>query len=98
MDPSKFTESDWIWMRQAAEANPEPTWYGDLSDDCTARWAGFTLRAEWMDDDIWWWAVSLDGQSDQIASSNDSEVQPTSGEDARMSAFRAAKRFLGLPH
>ena len=24
------------------------TWRGDLSDDCSADWAGLLLRAEWM--------------------------------------------------
>ncbi|WP_028981126.1 hypothetical protein [Sporocytophaga myxococcoides] len=33
------------------------TWIGDLSDDCTANWAGLMLRGEWMDEDYWWWAV-----------------------------------------
>ena len=28
-------------------------WTGNLDDDCTARWAGLLLRAEWMDEDYW---------------------------------------------
>jgi hypothetical protein len=27
-------------------------WEWDLNDDCTARWAGLMLRAEWMDKNI----------------------------------------------
>jgi hypothetical protein len=97
MDLLKFTEADWLWMREAAAATPEPTWCGDLADDCTARWAGFTLRSEWMNNNIWWWAVYLDKADEQIASSNDAEVQPASGEEARTAALRAAQNFLGLP-
>jgi hypothetical protein len=97
MNLSDFTASDWSRMRSAAEAAPEPAWCGDLSDDCIAHWAGFTLRAEWMSNNIWWWCVYVDGHEDQIASSNDSDIHTVSGDEARTAALRAAKHFLGLP-
>lgn len=40
-------------------------WTGDLADDCTALWAGLMLRAEWMDEDYWWWAV-YDMQKEEV--------------------------------
>ena len=38
-------------------ANKPIVWTDDLEDDCIALWAGLMLRAEWMDEDYWWWAV-----------------------------------------
>jgi hypothetical protein len=84
-------------MRISAETQPTPEWHGDLDDDCTALWAGFVLRAESMDEDYWWWAVYLEAQRRPIASSNDSDAQPTSGEEARALALRAAKAYLSNP-
>ena len=81
-------------MRIAAETKPIPDWCGDLSDDCIARWAGFTLRAERMDEDVWWWATYLDAPDIQIASSNDGDTPPASGDVAREAAVRAALSFL----
>jgi hypothetical protein len=86
--------SDLAWMRITAEAKPIPDWDGDLSDDCTARWAGFTLRAEYMKEGVWWWATYLDAPDIQIASSNDSNISPSSGEEARAAAVHAALSFL----
>ena len=40
------------------EAEASPIWSGDLDDDCSARWAGFLLRAEAMDKEVWWCAVT----------------------------------------
>ena len=40
-------------------------WEGDVEDDCLARWEGLLLRAEWMDDDYWWWCV-YDMEKDEI--------------------------------
>jgi hypothetical protein len=85
---------DLVWMRLAAEAKPVPEWYGDLKDDCTALWAGFILRAEWMDEDDWWWAVTVEARNLEIASSRDHELAPTSGEEARAAAVRAARAYL----
>ena len=68
-----------------------------MDDDCTALWAGFMLRAEWMDDGYWWWCVYEDGSSEQVASPDDCEAEPCStGEAARRAAERAARRLLGL--
>ncbi|MBK6839000.1 MAG: hypothetical protein IPG90_12735 [Bacteroidetes bacterium] len=58
-------------------------WTGDLSDDCTAEWAGLMLRAEWMDEDYWWWAV-YDMQKDEITidDSNEYDIKFIGGESA----------------
>jgi len=87
---------DLSWMASEVRATPHPDWEGDFADDCTAHWAGFTLRAEWMDGDIWWWAVYWDARDLQIASSNDLAVLPKSGDEARASARQAVLNFLDL--
>lgn len=93
MPPRFPANSDW---RILATQEP-PRWSGDLDDDCTALWAGFMLRAEWMDDGYWWWCVYEDGSSEQVASPDDCEAEPCStGEAARRAAERAARRLLGL--
>lgn len=84
------------WRLIAAEQSPQ--WTGDLKDDCTALWAGFTLRAEWMHSHAWRWCV-YDGEGDQheqVASSNDEPGKWTSGKAARRAAEAAARRLLGL--
>jgi hypothetical protein len=81
-------------------AQQEPiVWRGDLQDDCLAHWAGLLLRAEWMDDDYWWWAVYdiQDADEPQIDSSNDHDIQWTSGEQARSEAEAVARRYLLVP-
>ena len=76
------------------DANPQ--WIGDLNDDCTARWRGLLLRAEWMDDEIWWWCV-YDENGEEIASSNSPDAQQcTTGEYARGAAERSARLYLGV--
>jgi hypothetical protein len=70
-------------------------WTGDLNDDCTAIWNGLILRAEWMDKEIWWWAVSLnDGRREEIDSSNNYDASCIGGEDARKSAEQVAINYL----
>jgi hypothetical protein len=69
-------------------------WTGDLNDDCSARWAGLILRAEWMDGHHWWWAVSEIATGREIASSNDDLIEYTSGTAARSSAERIAKAHI----
>lgn len=70
-------------------------WKGDLSDDCTAVWAGLMLRAEWMQGSLWWWAV-YDKQGDDISikSSNDYSEKCTSGKDAREKAEAIARNYI----
>ena len=69
-------------------------WTGDLEDDCTAIWRGLMLRAEEMDTDQWWWAVSKDeGRGEQIRSSNLEDRECRSGEVARLRAEECAKCF-----
>jgi hypothetical protein len=72
-------------------------WKGDLSDDCTAEWAGLMLRAEWMDEDYWWWAV-YDMQENEVTidCSNEYETRFIGGESARAKAERVAKVYLGV--
>lgn len=70
------------------------TWIGDLDDDCTARWAGLMLRAEWMDGSHWWWAVSEIAIGRELASSNDDQREYTSGAAARSAAERIARAHI----
>lgn len=72
-------------------------WTGDLNDDCTARWSGLILRAEWMDNNIWWWAVSDAETGLEIDSSNNDgyfDVRFASGTAARQAAERAANEYI----
>jgi hypothetical protein len=69
-------------------------WTGDLEDDCTATWNGLLLRAEWMHDEIWWWAVSEAHEFDNIDSSNEHDEKITSGAMARKRAESCARDFL----
>ena len=94
MNNNKPTVPDLAWMRIAAQTKPDPEWSGDLSDDCTALWAGFMLRAECMDEGVWWWATYLNEPDIQIASSNDSDALVATGEEARRLALHAARKFL----
>lgn len=58
-------------------------WKGDLSDDCTCEYHGYTLRAEQLADKIWWWAVYNSG--DEIYGKNlDTVVDVSTGEEARL--------------
>jgi hypothetical protein len=83
------------WRIEAASVPPR--WWGDLNDDCTAFWAGFTLRAEWTQRDLWWWCVYDSKSGAELISSNHSSESFTSGPAARGAAESAARRFLGLP-
>jgi hypothetical protein len=77
------------------DVNTPIVWTGDLDDDCTAMWAGLMLRAEEMDERIWWWAV-YDMEKDEVTidSSNEYDITFTSGREARMAAEQAAKIYL----
>lgn len=69
-------------------------WSGEL-DDCTAIWNGLILRAEWMEEQVWWWAVSINGdQSEEIDSSNNYDISCIGGENARKYAEQAAIKHL----
>ena len=72
-------------------------WTGDLDDDCTARWAGLMLRAEWMDERDWWWAVSEIATGRELASSNDDQREYPSGIVARSAAERIARAHIRKP-
>jgi hypothetical protein len=81
------------WQRSAAATLPVE-WKGDLDDDCTAEWAGLTLRAESMKRAAWWWAVYDDRSGETIGSSNDSLERFSSGKKARAAAERVATEWL----
>ena len=82
------------WQTIAAKNDPIE-WTGDLNDDCTARWAGLLLRAEEMERNSWWWAVTDLERNIEIGSSNESNQIPKSGKAARSLAEKTAKRYLG---
>jgi hypothetical protein len=83
--------------RQIAAQIP-PVWSGDLVVDCSAKWTGYTLRAERMQKDLWWWCVYDDATGEQVVSSNNSSEQRRTGESARTAAEQAARQLLGLPY
>ena len=72
-------------------------WTGDLLDDCTAQWAGLMLRAEWMDENYWWWAV-YDMENDEVTidSSNHYSSRFIGGASARQKAEEIAKSYLSI--
>jgi hypothetical protein len=72
-------------------------WTGDLLDDCTARWAGLMLRAEWMHENYWWWTVydMLNGEV-IIDSSNNYNFRFVGGEMARKKAEETARTYLSI--
>ena len=76
-------------------ANEPIIWTGDLNDDCLAKWNGLILRAEWMDEDVWWWAVSKDNNDpmDEVDSSNNYNIICIGGARARQLAEAAAIKF-----
>jgi hypothetical protein len=71
-------------------------WNGDLNDDCTARWNGLILRAEWMNKKNWWWAVSKDNGNplDEIDSSNNYNTVCKGGKKAMHLAEKVALEFI----
>lgn len=83
-------------QQQAAQV--PPVWTGDLDDDCSARWAGMTLRAECMDGDRWWWAVYDISTGEEIVSQNSLTYGGPchSGQAARLAAEKGARIWLGL--
>ena len=84
------------WQIEVAKGK-DPEWYGDLNDDCTSKWAGFLLRAEWMDDNQWWWAVSdLETDEEVDSSRNYEEYIPATGLEARRIAESAVLELLGI--
>ncbi len=75
--------------RRVAARQP-PVWSGDLRDDCTAKWAGFLLRAEKMDRGRWWYAVTDVRSGNVIAEGMDVRT----GGEARLKCEEAIRRFL----
>ena len=78
----------------SAHAEDTIVWTGDLDDDCTARWRGLMLRAEWMNGPNWWWAVSNMATGEEIRSSNDDSRTCTAGASARACAEKVARDWL----
>jgi len=72
-------------------------WTGDLADDCTALWAGLMLRAEWMDEDYWWWAVyDMENNETTIEDSTEYDARFIGGDAARNKAESVAKKYIGI--
>ena len=75
-----------------------PYWYGDLNEDCCAKWSNLLLRAERMyekgGEAYWWWAVSSIETSEELYSSNSHSHLPNSGEDARKCAETTARQYF----
>jgi len=75
-----------------------PNWYGDLEDDCCAKWMELLLRAEWEDgegtDEWWWWAVSNMETGETLDASYKHSHVPNSADDARQCAEDAARRYF----
>jgi hypothetical protein len=70
-------------------------WTGDLSDDCTANWAGLMLRAEWMDEDYWWWAVyDMQKSEATIDDSNNYTERFIGSEVTRQKAESIAREYI----
>ena len=76
-------------------ANEPIIWTGDLSDDCTALWAGLRLRADRLDEDYWWWRV-YDMQKGEatVDDSNSHEKEIAGGEIARQKAELIARQYV----
>lgn len=73
----------------------EIIWKGNLNDDCTASWKNLILRAEWMDQDFWWWAVyDSSDNNKEIDSSNNYSEYCKSGSLARSEAEIIAKNHI----
>ncbi|MBK9995000.1 MAG: hypothetical protein IPP01_13730 [Saprospiraceae bacterium] len=76
-------------------ANEPITWTGDLSDDCTAKWAGLMLRAEWMDNEYWWWAVyDMQKYAATIDDSNNYTDKFIGGDMSRQKAECVARKYI----
>jgi len=72
-------------------------WTGDLSNDCTSKWAGLLLRAEWMDEDYWWWEVSdTENPEIEIDSSNNYDISFIGGDTSRQKVEEVARKYLGV--
>jgi hypothetical protein len=84
-------------MNQERNTGDPIVWTGDLNDDCSAEWAGLLLRAEWMDEDYWWWCVyDMEKDEIQIDSSNEYLERVVGGEAARKKAEETAKKYFGI--
>jgi len=77
------------------DINKPIVWEGDLDDDCLSHWNGLLLRAEWMDDDYWWWCVyDMEDNENQIDCSNEYNQRFIGGEASRKEAEKVAKKYL----
>jgi len=84
------------WQREAAIS--PISWQGDLNDDCTAEWAGLTLRAEQMERTRWWWAVYDSATGEIVKDSHAASEIARNGKRARSAAERAARNWLTGSH
>lgn len=83
--------------KQLQRVEEPVVWQGDLTDDCSANWAGLLLRAECMEQGNWWWAVYDMLQGEQtIDSSIEYDIDFTDGEMARSRAEEVAKAYANM--
>ena len=70
-------------------------WTGDLDDDCTAHYKGYTLRAEYMGQGSWWWAVTKDDDNMlEIGQSWEDGKRVKTGKSARQLAEKCLEDYL----
>ncbi|TFF38887.1 hypothetical protein [Mucilaginibacter psychrotolerans] len=75
--------------------NDPIVWTGNLEDDCTALWCGLMLRAEWMEEDYWWWRVCDTKRADVIIDdANSTDERFIDGEVSRARAESVAKQYI----
>lgn len=85
---------------RSALASQPIVWKGDLTDDCTAIWAGLMLRAECMDGNDWWWIVydlELPG-GPAINEDGEHGAMCRGGGNARKKAEDAARLYMQNLH
>jgi hypothetical protein len=80
------------WHLEAAKLPIE--WTGALHDDCTARWAGLSLRAEEMDRRAWRWTVYDERTTVVIIASWDNPKVARNGKQARAKAEAGARGWI----
>ncbi|CAL2082956.1 hypothetical protein LNI98_12225 [Tenacibaculum dicentrarchi] len=82
-------------VKKNRDFNKPIKWNGDLKNDCIAKWSGLILRAEWMDENYWWWCVyDILNKENQIDSSNEYDKRIICGEKAREKVEQIARNYL----
>ena len=84
-----------VETRRAA-TKTSPIWTGDLADDCSAKWAGFFMRAEVMEEGRWWYSVRDVATGVTVEDSATTSGEVSDGVTARAKCEEAARRFLSV--